>query len=401
MRIAFIGNLAGNAYIWSKLLRKKGLSAELFISNQEWKPAWEDKNFSNKGSNEWIHIYDNTIIDGLKIPKGLHRGIRFIISRIYYHRLLLKLLEYDIVHSFTGSLFMSRSFVSEFGIRHKRPYIASATGSDIREMAFQEGRDGRLMRLFFQQAAKTLLLNLDMVDFYDRLSLKNAEFFPFMIDTQKYCVGNATREYSSDSKTLFFMASHLDWGVVDNANGRKSTKGNDRFIKAFARYLKDNGNAHAFILDRGPDKMIARQLVSQMGISSCVTFLPEMQKDELIKHFRLADVVVDQFDVGAFGTTALEAMSCAKPVMIYIKNQCADKCYPERAPILNAQTEDEIYVQIKLASNRTYREEIGQKAREWIMKYHDWEIVSSQLINIYEEVIYGRKCQNYYPSISG
>ena len=113
------------------------------------------------------------------------------------------------------------------------------------------GVSGRLMRLFFQRAARTLLLNLDMVDLTERAGLVGAEFFPFMIDTEKYSTGAVDRAYGSPDHLLFFMASHLDWGVVDNAAGRNSTKRNDRFIKAFARYVSERGRGHAVILDRG------------------------------------------------------------------------------------------------------------------------------------------------------
>jgi glycosyltransferase involved in cell wall biosynthesis len=226
-----------------------------------------------------------------------------------------------------------------------------------------------------------------MIELKDKLELKNAEFFPFGIDTEKYSPKQVERDYVPQGHLLFFMPSHLDWGVTDNKPGRNSTKGNDRFIRAFARYVKEYGNAHAVILDRGPDKEIAKQLVAELGISNSTTFLPEMHKRELVRHFQMADVVVDQFEVGAFGFTGLEVMACAKPVLIYLKNECVDQCYPERPPVLNARTEEQIYQQIILVSGKVFRDELGLKAREWILKYHDGRQVAERLIAHYQSII--------------
>src|SRR5438128_2430023 len=101
----------------------------------------------------------------------------------------------------------------------------------------------------------------------------------------------------------------------------------------------------------------------------------------------MADVIVDQFDIGSPGVGALEAMACAKPVMIHLKDDCVAACYPEYPPVLKARTEDEIYAQIKLAVNPIYREEIARKAREWILRYHDWNIVGDRMICLYEDVL--------------
>ncbi len=384
MKIALIGNLAGVAYTWSKLLRRKGLAVDLYLTPWEWGPDWEDTEFRSE-SNRWIHFYDRPAPRLEYLPIFRHR-VSNLHRKVTANLLLRELLGYDIVNSFTGSLFLSQDAIKAFGKERRKPYIACATGSDIREVAIQDGQAGKQMLQFFQQAARSLLLNLDMVEVRDELGLRNAEFFPYLIDFDKYCPDVVNKEYGSKNQTLFFMFSNLDWGVIDNAPRRSSTKGNDRFIRAFARYVKEHSDAYLMILDRGPDRELAKQLVSQLAISSFVSFLPEMRKDELVKHFRMSDVIADQFDVGALGVGALEAMACAKPVMIYLKSHCVAECYPEFPPILNARTEDEIYEQIKLASNRAHREEIARKARKWILKYHDWNIVADRLIRLYEEV---------------
>jgi glycosyltransferase involved in cell wall biosynthesis len=386
VKVALIGNLAGGASMMLTPLRAKGVDAHLFLARWESglaRPVNVERIFGERRVG-WLHEY------GCKHNRRLGpmiKTLQLILSQLSMFPTGLKLIHFDLVQSFTGSLFLSPFLIFLFGILRKRPYIACGTGSDIREVAVQDGLKGKWMRFFLGRAARTLLLNLDMVELMDKIGLKNAQFFPFMIDTEKFRPDVVKREYVPANQILFFMPSHLDWGVVDNAPGRNSTKGNDRFIRAFAKFVKTDGPAHAVLLERGPDRGIAKEMVAQLGISPYVTFLPELNKDELIRHFQMADIVVDQFDVGAFGTTGLEAMACAKPVMIYIKNHCADMCYPERPPVMNARTEDAIYEQMKIGANKNYREEIGQKAREWILRYHDSEKVADRLINVYEDIL--------------
>ena len=381
MKVALIGNIAGNAYVWSKFLRRNGLDVDLYIGANEWQPDWEDDELSER---KWIHHYrqekPGNEKGALQRAKGIWR------RQVRSLPLLDQLRHYDLVHSFTGSLFFSPLALFFYGIWPKRPYIAAATGSDIREAPGQGGLSGLRMRLFFAKARRTLLLNLDMVGLVDQQNLQHAEFFPFMIDTEKYSPKRVVRKYGKEGDLLFFMPSHLDWGERDAGKNRNSTKGNDRFLRAFSRFIEQGGKAHLVLLDRGPDRIPAHQLITQLGIEKQVTFANTMPKQDLIKHYQMADVIVDQFDVGAFGTIGLEAMSCGKPLFIYIKEEAARQCYAELPPVLNAHTEDEIFHQIERIADDVERMKFGQAAREWISKYHDGNMVAQKLIDIYKDV---------------
>ncbi len=387
-RVVLIGNLAGTAYAMLRPLARKGIDARLFVSRAEKTmalPQWEDPEL--KGSRpDWLHVY-GPAPGGSALGSGsIIRRLQSLLARIDTAR---RLLGADLIHSFTGSLFQSWLWVLLFGVLKLKPYIACATGSDIRELAQGSGARSVLMRLYFRRAARTLLLNLDMGPLADGLGLSNAEFFPFAIDTRKYSPQPVARRYGQEGELLFFMPSHLDWGVTDDAPGRNSTKGNDRFLRAFARALAEGARAHLVLLDRGPDRLVARELIEELGIAKSVTFLGEMPKNELVELFRMADVVVDQFDVGAFGATGLEAMACGKPVMIHINDQCAARCYAELPPVLNCRSEAEILDAIRRARDVAWREEIGQKARAFIVRHHDAEAVGDRLIELYARILAG------------
>jgi len=63
------------------------------------------------------------------------------------------------------------------------------------------------------------------------------------------------------------------------------------------------------LLIRGPDVEPTRRPIREFNLEDRVTFLPELRRPDLIRAMQEADLVVDQFDVGAFGATALVAVA--------------------------------------------------------------------------------------------
>ncbi len=383
-RIGLIGNLAGGAVMMERPLARLGVATTLFLSRSETTLAHPD----------WDQKADDCA--PLRVVRYGHppaeRPIARVFARINHEAgaasVLPALLRQDLIQSFTGSLFQSSVWTLAFGVLRLRPYLACATGSDLREVAAGDsGRVGRRMRLFFRKARATLLLNLDMVRVADALALENARFFPFAIDTARFALERSPRRYGRAEDVLYFMPSNLDWGETDRRSGRSSTKGNDRFLRAFARHVAGGAPAHLVLLDRGPDRMRARALVAELGISTRVTFLPEMTKPDLVRHMQMADVVADQFDIGAFGSTGLEAMACSRPVMIHIDEGCAARCYGDTPPVVNVRDEDEILAAMARLADPGERAEIGTRARRWVVAHHDSAVVARRLLALYDEIL--------------
>jgi glycosyltransferase involved in cell wall biosynthesis len=390
MKVVFLGNLVGGAYMMARPLARKGVDCTLMLATWERdlaSPSWES------GTDHETNPV-KTVRYGGEIPAGggvLNRLAAHARRACSYLAKLPLLLGADVVQSFTGSLFISRLWFIVFGILRLRPYIACATGSDLRELALTgKGVNAELCRQFFRRARVVLLLNLDMPAIADRLGYRHAKFFPFAVDSEFFVPKETARRYGREGDLLIFMPSHLDWGVTDNAPGRSSTKGNDRLIRAFARFVKAGQNGHLIMLDRGPDRELARRLIVELDIVNQVTFLDQMKKQELIEHFNMADVVADQFDIGAFGTTTLEAMACAKPVLVYVDEGCADQCYSDRPPVLNAHSEDEILQALHKSLDAGFRNELGKQARDWVVRHHDAPSVAARLIEIYQTLREGR-----------
>jgi glycosyltransferase involved in cell wall biosynthesis len=383
MRVAFIGNLAGGAYMMERAAAKHGIATTLFLSRNETGMARPRDAGAQRPPLEIVEY--GLPPDRRSLPQRLVRRLQHEMSML---TTVPALLRADLVQSFTGSLFLSPVWRLLFGRLQVRPYLAFATGSDLREVAaLDKSRVGCRMLTFFRKARMTLLLNLDMVAVADRLGLSNARFFPFAVDTDMFQPLSVRRDYCPDDGLLIFMPSHLDWGETDNKPGRNSTKGNNRLLRAFARFLGAGRKGHLILLDRGPDRLAARRLVADLRLGSHVTWLAELTRPELVAHFNMADVVADQFDIGAYGTTTLEAMACAKPVLVYVDRECAARCYAELPPVLSVRSEEEILSSLLSMQDAGRRAALGRQARQWVVRYHDSEAVGRQLISLYRETL--------------
>ena len=386
MRIALIGNLANVGYELTKFLRRKGIEADLFLyspTSGDANPQLIDPEIESIQP-QWIRYYDPPHQSGARLLYPLHKIWNYARFLLQNWQLTCKLSKYDLVHSFTGRL-SSGPFLSFYFEHGFKPYVATATGSDLREVTLMRNRRGRRMRRHFQKA-KLVFSGFDEINVsqFKQLRLSQVRAYPAPVDTDKWAPVPADSK-KSRNELLLFHPSHLDWS--HKGSDRSSMKGSDRFLKAFARYVKDGNNASLILLDRGVDAVKTRELLRELHIEDKCEFLPETDREGLIKYFNKADVVVDQFDVGSSGGTCREAMSCAKPVMIYINTEYSDLVYPDRPPVLNCNTEDEIYQQLLKASDKEYREQLGRQAREWILKYHHWEKAIDKLIFHYETIV--------------
>jgi hypothetical protein len=99
-----------------------------------------------------------------------------------------------------------------------------------------------------------------------------------------------------------------------------------------------------------------------------------------------ADIVVDQLRTGWHGSTAMECMAIGKPVITYIR-PCVKQHIPHEAPPLIEATIDSIYDVLKsLLDNKQSLETIGERAREFAVKYHHYTRVAKQLSKVYQRL---------------
>jgi glycosyltransferase involved in cell wall biosynthesis len=254
-------------------------------------------------------------------------------------------------------------------------YMNIATGSDMTELARAQTPQAATHRRALRHAWMNMVLHYpEALRTVAHLRLRNACVLPPLqvpvAQAEPAPVGSGTCYRRHPDELVIFHASHLDWGREDATPGRNSTKGNDRFLRAAAEAIGTRGlRARLVILDRGPDAAHARALVRDLGLDEHTVWLPPLSRAELQAAIAEVDLVVDQFDVGALGMIAWEAMSAGRPVATYLNEATQRLVYEEPPPVLNARTVDDIALRLLAAGDRDWLRAQGERSRAWTQRH--------------------------------
>jgi glycosyltransferase involved in cell wall biosynthesis len=144
-------------------------------------------------------------------------------------------------------------------------------------------------------------------------------------------------------------------------------KGQEAFFRAMQR-LPQPDALHVVATGWGGDLEKARSLLSP----DQMTLLPfALSKALLYRFYRAVDLVVDQFRLAVYGTSASEAMSHGTPVMMWIDTALFEEQGWEPPPVFNARTEDEIFAVLdRLVGGRIDLEARSREAHEWGQRTH-------------------------------
>jgi hypothetical protein len=422
MRIAVFENLANSAYILTKVLRQSGHQADLVLDPFDGyvmsDPRWEDLDIELPTDRladaalpaselpAWVRHQPGTLTDRpASVPSKAERAARavaaapgmlaearlarrvagslgalMVLERAWVVRTLA---DYDCVIAYG----MGPAWAAFAGV----PYLAETWGGDITMLPFYdtgdwEGREtvvlpgaprelfaqARLQRLGYDRAGRILLTDPRFFPFAERLGhMGKSIHMGFFIDTEKYAPGpepELRRQLLGERDGLIvFMPSRQDW----------FWKGSDRLLHGFADASARNANVMLVCAGWGADLDRSKQLITELGIKDRVRLLPyAMSKARLRRYYRAADIVADQFTVGSYGGSALEAMSCARPVLIKLERERFEGRFPSFPPVVNVCEPGDIARALaELLRDAESRARVGDQARAWVVANHGPSLV--------------------------
>ncbi len=403
MKVHVYGNTLNSAYHLTKILRDKGIDAEMFLDNssssQQDFPWWDEPSLNKDNLPFWIHYYKT--FPFYLLP---NRETRKMISDFS---------KCDI------------ALVSCFGpilaMKAKVPFVFYSLGSDLNSISLKKDF---LISLNNSSSLKDKLRKIVKIITFSPLQLlaikkyscaiiiyMGYQFNPFIKKfnlqgkTHKLCYPKDVINYRTDTdralsekyskyKIVFFMLSRHSWASAWN-----EYKGNDKFLKSFAKFIYDrNPNVLIISANKGTDVARSKKIIEDEKISNYVEWVDDMPKFILKKYQSLSNVVmVDNFwhdrwfiqfpedketpKVG-FGFGSIESLAAKRPLITAFKDQ--DFYNNEQPPILDAFTEDEIYNRINQVYDMALEEleEIGKKGYEFALKWHEQTNVIQTHIDI-------------------
>lgn len=243
------------------------------------------------------------------------------------------------------------------------PFVVHCHGADVRRRAYDPRFRG-MLRLIFSRAAAVLCITPDL-SAPVRTLRPDALLVPAAIDTSAFVP--APMDQSAPWTVLLF--ARLD-----------VLKGAPVAVRALEAFHTLHPDARILLMRYGPlSGEYERRYAGRF------TFVPKQPPNAVRAIIQQADVVVGQFFLGALGLSELQAMSCAKPVIVSYRYPHA---YPEPPPVYDAQTSPEILAHLeRLYVERGEARTQGIRARAWVQRFHDPIQLARQLEGIYADAL--------------
>ncbi len=376
---AFVGNLANAMYMRAQGIRRAGLAIDVIgapgDSYAMSQPGWEEFDGEIEGDRlgmpEWQaslptveHFYAFSQIMQwadmrLREFPSFVRCSDYLRWPVYFGHLpvLNKLQQYD-------ALFAAQA--PYLAYLSRRPYLVSQVGGDIWYECARDDELGRLQRLAFCEANAFLVSNPWSFAHARRYGMCHLIYVPFILDQDTYCPGEPIfrEEWRAQSGGDFF--------VLSTARVDEFYKGSSIGLEGFAAFSRQHPEARLVQIGWGADLADMRRKLADLGIADRTILLRAAGKRRLISYLRSADCLLDQFRLGYFGATALEAMACGLPVIMRLERGQYDAlCETGAPPVLDANTPGEVCDQLnRLAGNSEWHAAARQEHRDWFLQNH-------------------------------
>lgn len=383
LRIAFCGNIANGMYNRAKPLRHLGYRIAIYLNPQDdfimSHPGWEEfdgvlppneKCFSKVVAEQYIRLPE--VADVFQLPQvtdwraecGGKRPSWLRRKDIILFEPYLSLMKTLIALQDEDVLWCTQ--YPYLGYLSGRPYVASQSGGDMWLETSRADMLGELTRFAFGQARLLLASNPWSFAHARRLGFRQMIYLPRILDDQDYSPGEGTgrREWEAQSDGRFFV---LTTSRLDERN-----KGSSIGLRGFALFARENPEARLVLIGWGKDNQRLAALLDELEIGDRVIGLPLAGKARLRDHLRSADVFMDQFVLGYFGSAGLEALACGLPVLGRIEGEQYEAlCETGRPPIFDCSEPSEVAaVLVELHASLERRKRASEESRCWFLENH-------------------------------
>lgn len=127
------------------------------------------------------------------------------------------------------------------------------------------------------------------------------------------------------------------------------------------------------------------------GLDLELELIEDLPHDEAFKRYGEADVGLDQLNIGWYGAFAVEVMALGRPVLSFVDER--DRAYVpsqmwDEIPIVNSNSETvERALSDLCATSRIDLAAMGERSREYVMKWHDPTTVAEETVRLYEQIV--------------
>ncbi|HEY5998750.1 MAG TPA: glycosyltransferase [bacterium] len=178
---------------------------------------------------------------------------------------------------------------------------------------------------------------------------------------------DAVRRIVGAERFIFSAARHVWCGALA---AQADNKGNDVVIRAFARWRGSGGDraVRLVLVRKGPDTEASARLVAELGLADAVTWLGEMNRDELGRLYRGADLCLGQFGTPVITYAMLEPLAEGTPCLShFVFPHPGVPGYPEPPPGMAPRDPEGLAREIGLLlGDEAAREDAAARSWAWV-----------------------------------
>lgn len=181
--------------------------------------------------------------------------------------------------------------------------------------------------------------------------------------------------------------------ILLTVGGLKLRKGQDIVIKALGLLKKTRRDFHYICIGAGNYSEVFKNLCVQEGLEEHVSFLGEMEGEELVKYYKLCSIYIHtprliDWNFEGFGIVYLEASACGKPIIAAdsggIRNAVLDGetglIVPEEDPQATAEAI------ARLLDTPDLLNSLGENGQSYAQK-NDWSKIGQEFLDLYKKLL--------------
>jgi glycosyltransferase involved in cell wall biosynthesis len=398
-KYAFVGNLANNMALRAIPLRRQGYSIDLFLHPYDRyvmsQPGWEvaDITLPDKETNidrlhdrgiflpEVPNSFTPPPIPADELGQLIALSASVPVTRWLKDKELpfrqSDMLLWPGLFLFAGFLRQLQGYDCLFAAQcpflaylANKPYLTAQTGGELWFEASRNDSFGILQRRSYRNSSAILATNPWAYSNARRFGFRHVIYAPLIIDTEAYSPG------PSPARQIWQEQVGGEFFALVTARIDRRWKASHIGIEGFVRFAQSHPEARLVLVGWGEDSAADIEELNKNGLKGRLVHLPVSGKRKLTEYLRAADCLIDQFAIGYYGATALEAMSTGLPVIMNVLSKQYDQLCPTGSPpVLHATTPSEVADQLeRLAARREQAHQFSTDSRLWIERNHSVDV---------------------------
>jgi len=251
----------------------------------------------------------------------------------------------------------------------KKPYIVSALGSEVAEIA-DAGISPRVkvLRKVLENADCIITVSKSLADDVKKYCSREPIILPWGIDLNLFKPHN---EKVFKRRTIICVGALV------------KRKGHELLLKAFKKVLNYINDVDLLIIGRGPEEQELKKLVNNLGIIDNVRFINYVETSELSTYYSSSEFFVSATLHEGFGVVFAEAMACGLPI-VSTNVGAVPEVVGEAGILVEPKNPEQLAeAMLKLLNDSKLREELSKKALERASRF-SIEKRTEDLEKIYE-----------------